>query len=187
MFKRVLLGIAAVGVAFVFLPMPSASAAPGEVSGNGNCEGTADFQESGHHYTAADAGVDEIPLKDTVKWAGQIDTPSSAPDWGYSGHIQLELPPPLPAITIDDWSGTTDATGNSGTKKYDLPSFVPRGVELEVTGSHTQADLSCSGVVKVKIAGSALDSPAAPAAVVGTVVTGGVLALAGRAKGGARA
>jgi hypothetical protein len=183
MLKRVLLGFAAVGVAFVFFPMPTAGAAPQEVSGNGNCQGTAAFQ-SGHQYTAADSGVDEIPLKDTVNWTGSIEAPSSAPDWAYAGHIQLELPPPLPAITIDDWSGTTDATGNSGVKKYDLPSFVPRGVELEVTGSHTQADKSCSGTVTVKVEGGAFDSPAAPAALVGTAATGVGAALAGRAKKG---
>jgi hypothetical protein len=53
-----------------------------------------------------------------------------------------------------------------------------------VTGSHDQGGFQCDGHVTIKVAGGALKSPAAPAAVIGTVLTGGVLALAGRPKGG---
>jgi hypothetical protein len=133
-------------------------------------------------YTAADAGVDVVPLEDDVHWAGAINVPK--PESAYSGHIEVQLPFPLPSLRIDSWSGSSDSTGNSGDKHYKLPSSVPRGVEFEVTGAHSQGGVNCTGTVKVKVAGGAFDSPAAPASLIGTVVTGGVLALAGRAKGG---
>jgi hypothetical protein len=178
MVKRVLLGFAALSLAglFVFIDASPASAvvSPG-------CEGTGDFEKSGHHYTAADAGVDEVPLDDTVHWTGSIAT-ANTPQ-AYSGSIEVQLPWPLPAMQIDSWKGTTDSTTNNGDKKYKLPSSVPRNVEFEVTGTHKQG-ITCTGHVTVKVVGSAFDSPAAPGALIGTVLTGGVLALAGRVKGG---
>jgi hypothetical protein len=179
MVKRVLLGCAALSLAglFVFFDAVPASAVVSPA-----CQGTGDFAKLGKQYTAADAGVDEVPLEDTVAWKGSITGPSG--EAAYSGHIEVQLPWPLPAMRIDSWSGTTDSTANSGSKHYDLPSAVPRNVEFEVTGAHRQGGVSCSGTVKVKVAGSAFDSPAAPASLIGTIVSGGVLALAGRAKGG---
>src|SRR5258706_16141743 len=104
MIKRILLGFAALSLAglFVFLPAP-AGASPSVV--NGPCSGTGDFVKSGHHYTAADTGVDKIPRVDDVNWAGQIVGPSG--DAAYSGKIEVELPPPFGKLKIDDWGGTT--------------------------------------------------------------------------------
>ncbi|MEY2422390.1 MAG: hypothetical protein QOI95_2457 [Acidimicrobiaceae bacterium] len=178
MVKRVLLGFAALSLAGLFV-FVDAAPAPAVVSSG--CQGTGDFEKSGHHYTAADAGVDEVPLEDTVHWQGSIDT--AATEQAYSGSIEVQLPWPLPAMQIDSWKGSSDSTSNKGDKHYKLPSSVPRNVEFEVTGKHTQG-ITCTGHVTVVVAGSAFDSPAAPASLIGTVLTGGVLALAGRVKGG---
>jgi hypothetical protein len=179
MVRRVLFGVAAVSLAGLFLFV---DAVPASAVVSPDCQGTGKFPKAGVTYTAADAGVDVVPLEDTVAWEGSIKAPKA--ESAYSGHIEVQLPFPLPSLRIDEWSGSSDSTANSGTKHYKLPSSVPRGVEFEVTGAHSQGGVNCTGTVKVKVAGSAFDSPAAPASLIGTLVTGGVLALAGRAKGG---
>jgi len=180
MIRRILVGCAVLGAALMFIPMPAASAAPGNVSGP--CSGTGDFVKSGHHYTAADSGVDTIPRTDDVKWAGQISGPTG--ELAYAGHIELQLPPPFGSLSIDSWSGKTDATSNSGTKHYDIPGAVPAHVEFEVKGVHAQGSFSCSGSVKLKIDGSSVNAFSI-GSLIGTGLTGAGLAFAGRAKAGA--
>jgi hypothetical protein len=177
MIKRVVLGFAVVCGAFAFiLPMP-AGAAPSVVAGP--CQGTGAFQAGKFTKTAAETGVVEIPRKDTVAWEGSITgvTGESA----YAGAIELETPAGLPTISIDSWKGTSDATSNKGEKKYDIPSWVPANVEFKVKGSHTQGGITCAGYVKLKIKGSAL-GPFSIGSLIGTVLTGLGLAVAGKAK-----
>lgn len=178
MFKRVLLGCVALGIAGFFV---IAGSAPAGATVSPACSGTGDFEASGHHYTAADSGVDEIPRKDDVDWEGQITGVSG--EQPYSGHISLELPPPFGSVDIDSWSGTSDATSNSGTKHYDIPGFVPANVEFEVSGAHTQGSVSCSGSVKVKIEGGSVNAFSI-GSLVGTVLTGAGLVFAGKASVG---
>ena len=126
-----------------------------------------------------------MPIKDDVHWQGEITGVSG--DRDYAGFIEVDLPWPLGAATIDTWSGTTDATSNEGDKSYDLPSAVPRGVEFEVSGQHSEdGTVVCSGTVKVKVEGGAFDSPLAPIGIGGTVISGVGLALAGLSKIAAR-
>jgi hypothetical protein len=146
------------------------------VSPSDKCIGTGDFVKSGHHYTAADTGVDEIPRVDDVKWAGQIAVPPV--DSPYSGHIEVELPPPFGSVSIDSWSGTTDSVQNSDTRHYDIPGFVPANVEFSVSGSHTQGGITCSGSVKLVIEGSTF-GPFAIGTLVLTLAFGAGLVLAG--------
>jgi hypothetical protein len=178
MVKRVVLGIAVVCAAFLFFPS-SANAAPATVSGP--CDGSGTFEKGGFTTTAAETGVVEIPRTDDVDWKGTITGVSG--EQAYAGHIDVELPPPFGSLKIDTWGGRTDSTGNSGTKHYDIPGAVPANVEFSVQGAHTQGSVKCSGSVKLKIKGSALN-PFSIGSLVGTVLTGAGLAVAGRAKGG---
>jgi hypothetical protein len=179
MIKRMLLGFAAVSLAGVFVVLPAvpAGAAPSKIGGSANCTGTGHFTKSGHDYTAADAGVDKVPRVDDVVWAGSITNAPSGQQ-AYSGHIEVELPPPFGGVTIDTWGGTTDSTGNNGTKHYDIPGFVPANVQFPVSGSHTQGGLTCSGSVTVEIEGSAF-GPFSIATLILTLLFGAGLVLAG--------
>jgi hypothetical protein len=178
MVKRVLLAFAALAAAGMFVVFDagtsSATVSPA-------CQGTGAFEKSGLTYTAADSGVDEIPRTDDVDWEGSITGPTG--EQPYSGKIEVELPPPFGALSIDSWSGTTDATSNSGTKHYDIPGAVPGGVEFSVKGSHTQGGTTCTGSVKVKIKGGSVNAFSL-GSLVGTALTGAGLVLAGRAKVG---
>ena len=173
MLKRMLLAVAAASVAGLVV---IGGATPAGATVSPACSGTGDFLKSGHHYTAADAGVDKIPRKDDVKWAGQIT--GVAGEQSYSGHIEVELPPPFGTVTVDDWSGTTDSTGNSGTKHYDIPGFVPANVEFAVKGAHTQGTVTCTGSVKVVLEGSTF-GPFSLATLALTLLCGAGLVLAG--------
>ncbi|MEY2453241.1 MAG: hypothetical protein QOD92_2815, partial [Acidimicrobiaceae bacterium] len=132
--------------------------------------------------TQAETGVIEVPAKDEVSWQGALPAAPAAPE-AYNGKIEIPLPPPFGPLKIDSWSGTSDSQGNSGVKKYDLPSYVPKNVELEVQGQHTSASGTCKGHVKIKVKGSSV-GPVSLASVALTVATGAGLVLAGRPKVG---
>jgi hypothetical protein len=175
MIRRVLLGFAAVALAGGFLFLDSAPAAA-TVNPADKCIGTGDFEKSGHHYTAADSGVDVVPRVDDVHWAGEIVIPAT--ESAYSGHIEVELPPPFGKVTIDTWQGSSDSTKNSGVKHYDVPGFVPANVEFEVSGAHSQGGITCTGSVKVKIDGSSF-GPFSIVTLALTLAFGAGLILAG--------
>jgi hypothetical protein len=179
MIKRVILAGAALllGGAFVLV-----SAGPaGAVIDQGPCNGSGQFVNEGLNVRASESGVVEVPEKDTVNWEGALG--ASTDEVPYSGKIEVELPPPFAALSIDDWSGTTDSVQNNGTKKYDIPSFVPKGVELDVVGEHTQGSIKCKGHVTIKLAGSTF-GPVSIVSLVGTAATGVGLVLAGRPRVG---
>jgi len=159
-----------------------AGAAPASAEINGPCTGSAEFQKGGFTVDAGDLGPDEVvevPVADTVHWQGEISGVSGERD--IAGSITVDLPWPLGEATIDSWDGSTEETGNDGVKKYDLPSMIPRGVEFEVNGQHSEdGEVVCTGTVKVKVEGGAFDSPLAPVALGGTVLSGVGLVLAGR-------
>jgi len=178
MFKRVLLGVSAVAVGGIFLVV---GASPASAKINGPCEGSGQFDKGGFTVSAAETGVVTVPEKDTVNWEGSI-TPTDAGEQPYAGEITIELPPPFPAVKVDDWDGTTDATGNSDSKDYDIPSFVPRGVEFDVKGFHNQGSAHCDGSVTVKIDGSNVGPISVASLALSAVALAGMI-FAGRAKG----
>ena len=158
-----------------------------EVSPPGSCTGSAAFTKgtkaAGPFTVRADvpAGkVIEVPLGDTVKWEGAVVGPAPGVERSISGFVAVDLPWPLGHQNIDSWCGKSKKVGNSGTKKYDLPSSVPRGVEFNVTGEHHEGGkLFCSGHATVKLEGGAFDSFATPAALFLTVVSAAGLVLTG--------
>ena len=184
--RALLLAAIVVGLGFI-------AAAPAAATIDGPCSGSGEFEtgtKDGGPFTVnaedvAPGEVIEVPIKDTVHWRGEITGVSGERE--YAGFVEVDLPWPFGAATVDTWGGTTEDTGNSGDKKYDLPSAVPRGVEFEVSGQHSEdGSVVCSGTVKVKVEGGAFDSPMAPVGIAGTVVSGVGLALAGLSKVAAR-
>src|SRR5205085_6383822 len=97
------------------------------------CSGNGAFSKLGKTYHASDSGTDDIERVDDVQWDGTI-TGVPAGQQSYSGHIQVDLPPPFGKVSVDSWSGTTDSTGNNGHKHYDIPGFVPANVTFTVSG-----------------------------------------------------
>ena len=173
-----IVGFAVIAGTVLITATPQAGATPATLSGP--CTASGSLNKGGFTVDATESRVVTVPETDDVTWKGALQAPGG--EQAYSGKIELELPPPLPKWKIDSWSGTSDSSENNGVKHYDVASFAPRGVEMRLTGEHTQGSVSCSGVVKIKIEGGAFDSPGAPIALVGTAVTGVVLVLSGMAK-----
>lgn len=117
----------------------------------------------------------EVPSEGTVNWKGSIQV-AAAEDMPYSGAIVLQLPVPLADVDLESWDGETDETSESGSYSYELPDLVPGGFEVGVTGSHTQAGVTCSGSVVLSVAGSS-----GAAVGVTTVLGAGSAALVGLA------
>jgi hypothetical protein len=180
MVKRVLLGFAALSLAGLFVFVDAAPS--GAVMDKGTCTGSGTFKKGGFTVTQAETGVVEVPAKDEVTWQGALPSKPAAPE-AYRGHIQIDMPLPFPPIDIDSWSGTSDSQGNDGVKKYDIPSWVPRNVELNVVGEHI-VSTTCKGHVKIKLKGSLLDSPVGPGSLVLTALSGAGFVAAGLPKKG---
>jgi len=178
MVRRTLFAFAVICAA-IMCSAAASGAAP--TSTLGPCQGSATFQKGGFTVNATEAGTVEVPRTDDVDWKGSITGPTG--DNAYSGSIKVDLPPPFGSLSIDSWSGTSDATSNSGTKHYDLPGAVPANVEFTVRGSHTQGSFNCSGHVTVKIKGSSVNAVSI-GSLAATALTGVGLLFAGRAKGG---
>jgi hypothetical protein len=180
-------------LAAILVGLGFSGAAPAAAEIDGPCSGSGAFEkgtkaDGPFTVTAEDVApgeVIEVPIKDTVHWQGSIDGVSG--DREFSGFVEVDLPWPLGSATIDTWGGSTDKTGNEGDKSYNLPKAIPRGVEFEVTGEHSEdGTVVCSGTVKVKVEGGPFDSPLAPVGIGGTVVSGVGLAVAGLSKVAAR-
>lgn len=168
---RWLIPIGTMGVILV----ASAGKTTAHVDSTNGCNGAGRWRDSGLEVDAASIGdeVVVIPRSDTVDWEGAV----AAPPGVYIGAIGLDLPPPFGDIGIDSWDGESDDdTSNAGSKEYDLPSFVPAGVEFKVVGFHDDENGVCDGYVRLEIDGGPFDSPAAPISLAGTVVTGAGLA-----------
>ncbi len=133
-----------------------------------NASGT--FRDGGLVVDATAIGdeVVVIPRSDTVDWQGSVD----APPGDYSGTIGVDLPPPFSELEIDSWSGSSENTSNAGAREYDLPSYVPAGVEFRVVGSHVDENGFCNGYVNLEIDGGPFDSPLTPVSLVLTVAAG---------------
>lgn len=126
----------------------------------GRCVGTASFAKGvDAPFTVSSAtlqsgDVTSIPLSDTVTWSGKL-VGVSAQSRDISGFVKIDMPWPIPDITLDSWDGPSARVENSDTKEYSLPSITPRDVELRVYGEHREAGaVFCSGAAKVKIDGS---------------------------------
>ena len=59
----------------------------------------------------------------------------------------------------------------SGNVTWDIPSWVPGGVKITVSGSHSDGGLLCKGSIQVKLDGSSTGSGIGIAALIGTALT----------------
>jgi hypothetical protein len=123
--------------------------------------------------------VTTIPLEDTVTWSGRL-TGATTGSREISGFVKIDMPWPIPDITLDDWGGSSSRIENADTTDYSLPSITPRGVELRVYGEHREAGaVFCSGSTKVKLEGSSF-GPFAIASVVLLAASALVAAIASK-------
>jgi hypothetical protein len=159
-------------------------AGPADAKLEGPCEGHGTFESQQKTYDASTTETITVPQKDTVAYVGSITAPTSGPR-SHSGHIDLKLPAPLPSLRIVSWgTKSTVKTADEGVHDYELPSIVPKGIILNLTGAHVDTAGTCTGSVEIKIEGGPFDSPAPTAvSIAGTVITGAGLAFAARPKG----
>jgi opacity protein-like surface antigen len=175
--------LAVAGAVVLVLLMTAGPAAADVVDPSGACVGSGTWQEGGFSETSTDHVPDdviEIPRKDEVSWSGAIggaQLGDEVPRRDIAGKVELQLPPPVGWITVDDWGGSSVRAANEGVHDYDLPSVVS-GVKMKLRGQHSDAGtLTCSGSVFVKVEGS---NPLLIGGIVGMVLTGIALLFAGR-------
>jgi hypothetical protein len=167
-------------VATVALLGPVSAANADVTTPPGRCVGQASFAngvKGPFTVSSADlqpSDVTTIPMKDTVTWNGSL-TGVAEQQREISGFIRIDMPWPIPDITVDSWSGPSSRVQNNGVKDYSLPSVTPRGVEFRVFGEHREnGTVFCTGSAKVKVDGSALG----PFSIASLVLFGAGAALA---------
>jgi hypothetical protein len=162
--------------AVLFGGVALAAPSPARAELEGGCSASGQWREAGLSVDAEAVGDDvvTIPRSDTVDWQGSF----TGPPGEHSGSIWLELPPPFGKVEIDNWGGEGETTSNSGSEEYDLPKFVPAGVEFRVAGEHKDENGTCTGHVNMKIKGGITDSPIFYAFAVLTIVFGALLGFA---------
>lgn len=180
--KRVLAGAGAVVLASL---MAAGPAAADVVDPDGACVGSGSWAEGGLSETSTDHVPDDvikIPRKDVVSWSGAIGDAQlgdEVPRRAIAGKVQIQLPPPIGWVTIDDWGGSSVRAANEGEHDYDLPSVLS-GVKMKLRGEHSDAgSLTCAGSVFVEIDGGS--NPLMIAGIVGMVLSGGALLYSGKA------
>jgi hypothetical protein len=167
----------AAAVLFGLIVVGGESPVSAELDGDG-CAAAGSWRDGGFVVDARAIGNDvvTVPREDSVDWEGSV----AGPPGEYSGSISVDLPPPFGEVEIDSWSGDSDTPSNFGTEAYDLPSLVPAGVEFEVVGSHTDANGTCSGSVRMEVDGGAFDSPLTIVSLLGTIASGAGFAMLAR-------
>ena len=165
---------AALLIGFAVLAMPGTAGA----TISGPCQASGDFATTG--LVDASQTSASISDEDEVHWAGAIEIPNPTDNMSYSGSITLKAPPPVGEITIDSWDGETDKISNSGNRHYDFSAYPP--FKATVSGSHTQAGVTCSGSIELEVGGSLGAIGLASLGL--TVVSGAGLVFAGMARVG---
>jgi hypothetical protein len=120
---------------------------------------------------SASGGVYTAPHSGSASYTGSISVP--AEPRAFSGSVWVKMPPGVPSITIKTW-GDDDGenVSDSGTVTWDIPSVVPGGLTVTVSGVHNDAGATCTGSIKVKLDGSITDSPVGLATIALTILSG---------------
>jgi hypothetical protein len=183
---RLLAVVGLIGGILTFM-VPLAPPAGAVITPPGACTGSGTFQKgtkargpfTEESSKLKPSTVVEVPKADVVHWKGSVNGPSGRR--AIKGYVALQLPKPFGHVAIDSWGKTTVRTSNEGEHAYHLPKLVPRGVVFPVYGQHSEnGTLFCKGYVKVKIEGSAFDTPWPIASLVVTFGLLVALILAGR-------
>lgn len=173
----------------LLLPTTASAQATDPPNATGECTATATIDNGTVIDPYMSSGVYEVPISGSATYEGSVptvDTPRP-----ISGKVEILTPPGIPNISIDDdWTwDKPDATGlgESGDVSWDLPSVLPRGVEITVEGSHSESGtVVCDGSVTIEFEGGPFDSPLTPVSLVGTALAGAGVFVAGLAKGVAK-
>lgn len=180
-FGRVVVGGAALGLtSLVVLAGPAAAEFEENTIG---CAGSAVITSNDGATTevSADDAKVTVPRSGVAAWEGSVDTVTH----NHFGVVNLELGPAT--VELGGWGPTTndkDESTKSGVRR--LPSAlggVPPG-RYVVSGYHQGDEGRCAGSIQVDVEGNPLTHPVSAGAAAGTVLTGGLLALAGRPNGG---
>lgn len=151
---------------------------PAHAAIDGPCQASAelDGEDLDVSVDASTTGRVTIPRQADVNYRGEISIPAED-NMSYSGSVTLNVAPGLdlipglddPTIASWSWGGETDAVQTSGAESYDLdlPADIGGGVDATASGSHTQANVTCTGELDVTIAGSVVN----PASVGTAVLT----------------
>ena len=169
-----LLALAALAAVSVSSVSAQGTASDGTVAPdfNGPCTVSATIVETGVAIDPkASGGVYTAPLQGSASYEGSIAV--AAEERPINGQVSVATPPGIPSFTLKSWQDDdADSVTDSGTVTWDIPSFVPRGVIVTVSGYHNDAGARCDGSIQVKIEGGFFDSPVGPASLVLTVLFG---------------
>ncbi|MFV1961292.1 MAG: hypothetical protein ACC683_06940 [Acidimicrobiia bacterium] len=154
------------GTITIFWAVGLAAPAGAEVF-QGGCTGSATFSD-GTIVTESTplSQVVVVPEADSVVYQGSINLPPPDDEVPFAGGITVQLP--RFGWTVVDWADETKEVSDAGTYAYEVPGFVPRGVQLEVSASHTQLGQTCVVAVTMKLDGD--PGAAALIGATGTVV-----------------
>lgn len=133
----------------------------------GSCTGSATFSDG--MIVTESRPIDNValvPEKDTVQWTGDTHLDPPSDEVPFFGNVSVALP--RFNWVVADWSGDTVEVKDDGSYTYEVPGFVPRGVQFEVTGEHTQQGQTCVVAVTMKVDGER--GPEAIIAATGTAV-----------------
>lgn len=135
---------------------PSESTGPA-IDPSSPCNGRAILFSDGRLYDAKQVNYVEVEGEDAVAWQGWLDGAApgqtAEPPRQVSGTVTLKVA----GIDVDlgSWDSETTKLGDSGVRTWNLPSGdLAAGVELPVSGTHTEEGISCSGSGTLVIAGT---------------------------------
>lgn len=131
---------------------------------DGPCTASGTIVETGKVYDPKQIDEATIPRSGKVAWQGATGVTGERET---TGQVRVAFPPPIGDVVVGDWDGESTKPGNNGTYTYDLPSVIA-GIEIPVSGSHTEPGISCSGAVVVTVDGT---SPLAWASVALTLIS----------------
>ena len=145
----------------------------------GPCSVQATIPGVGTIDPSASGGVYTVPHSGSADYIASIAV--SGEDRSIDGAVTVSTPPGIPSIDLrDPWQDdAADENSDTDTVEWDIPSWVPGGITLTVSGFHNDEGVSCTGSIKVKLDGGLFDSPLGVAVVVLTVIAG--LSLLGAA------
>lgn len=126
------------------------------------------------------AGVYEVPVAGVVAYDAALTGPAGeVGERAIRGHVELDLPPPVPSLRLARWDVVGRTPAEQGNRAYRLPAaFAPIGATVTVRAEHREAGARCAGSLSVRLAGGPFDNPVR----VGTALwTAGAAVLVARA------
>jgi hypothetical protein len=163
---------------------PNATLAP---NATGQCTASATIAGGFTIDPYASSGVYVVPITGSANYTGSVAVAEGTRP--ASGKVEIKTPPGIPSITLDDqwtWGPEVTGVGKAGTVSWELSDWLPRDVELTISGVHNEnGAIFCEGSVKVSFDGSPWDSPITPLSLGGTALALGGLGWTARSKAAA--